>query len=82
VHVERLGTLNKAEVGLGTALLDAAGPAGHELLCTTSPMPSTLIVEVEVRAAPWVDPSAVSGRGDRLIEHGGLRFHAITLRLI
>ena len=82
LHVERLGTLSIATVGLGDAVLDLAGPAGHELVCTTSSMPSTLDVEVEVRAAPWVDPSAVSGRGDQLIEHGGLRFHAITLHLI
>jgi len=82
LHVERLGTLSMAAVGLGDAVLDLAGPSGHELVCTTSSMPSTMDVEVEVRAAPWVDPSAVSGRGDRLIEHGGLRFHAITLRLI
>jgi hypothetical protein len=82
LHVERLGTLSMAAVGVGDAVLDLAGPAGHELVCTTSSMPSTLDVEVEVRAAPWVDPSAVSGRGDRLFEHGGLRFHAITLHLL
>ncbi len=81
LHVERLGSLETAMVDLDGTVLDVSGPPGHELVCVRTHLPLSVHVEVDVVGGPWVDPAAVSGRGDRLIEHGGLRFHAITLHV-
>ena len=81
LSVERLGLLRTAEVRIGGQVLDLSGPAGHDRVCDVMQVPTEMEVRVEVAGGPWLDPSAVSGRGDRFVEDGGLRLHAITVHL-